>query len=101
MHAAQGMKISIKTIWFSSSLFPFEKNHNGYILIYLNYAIILFRQDQSENTSMSWESCERNTREILLDIISSAPDFWGRGPGFGAGISYNDPDALQDQCVIM
>ena len=30
----------------------------------------------------------------------SAPDFWGRGPGFESGIYHNDPDALQDHCVI-
>ena len=33
--------------------------------------------------------------------ISSAPDFWGRCPGFVSGISHNDPDALQDHWVIM
>ena len=27
-------------------------------------------------------------------LIGSAPDFWGRGPGFEFSISYNDPDAL-------
>ena len=31
-------------------------------------------------------------------LIGSAPDFWGRGPGFESGISHNDPDALQDHC---
>ena len=31
-------------------------------------------------------------------LIASAPDFWGRGPGFESGISHNDPDALQDHC---
>ena len=30
-------------------------------------------------------------------LIGSAPDFWGRGPGFESGFSHNDPDALQDQ----
>ena len=30
-----------------------------------------------------------------------APDFWGRGLGFEYRISHNDPDALQDHCVIM
>ena len=30
----------------------------------------------------------------------SSPDFWGRGPGFESGLSHNDPDALQDHCVI-
>ena len=34
-------------------------------------------------------------------LISSAPDFWGRGPGFEFGISHNESDALQDHCVIM
>ena len=34
-------------------------------------------------------------------LIANAPDFWGRGPGFESGISHNDPDALQDHCVIM
>ena len=34
-------------------------------------------------------------------LIGSAPDFWGRGPGFESGISHNDPDALPDHCVIM
>ena len=34
-------------------------------------------------------------------LISSAPDFWERGPGFECGISHNDPDALQDYCLIM
>ena len=33
-------------------------------------------------------------------LIGSAPDFWGRVPGFESGISHNDPDALQDYCVI-
>ena len=28
----------------------------------------------------------------------SAPNFWGRGPGFESGISHNNPDALQDHC---
>ena len=28
-------------------------------------------------------------------LIGSAPDFWGRGPGFESGISHNDPDALR------
>ena len=31
-------------------------------------------------------------------LIGSAPDFWGRGPGFKSGISHNDPDALKDHC---
>ena len=31
----------------------------------------------------------------------SAPDFWGRCPGFDSGIAHNDCDALQDLCVIM
>ena len=31
-------------------------------------------------------------------LIGSAPDFWGRCPGFESGISHNDPDALQDHC---
>ena len=34
-------------------------------------------------------------------LIGSAPDFWGRGPGFESGIYHNDPDALQDHCVIL
>ena len=34
----------------------------------------------------------------MLWLIGSAPDFWGRGPGFESGISHNDPDALQDHC---
>ena len=34
-------------------------------------------------------------------LIGSSPDFWGRGSGFESGISHNDPDALQDHCVIM
>ena len=33
--------------------------------------------------------------------LASAPDFWGRGPGFESGISHKDPDALQDHFVIM
>ena len=33
-------------------------------------------------------------------LIGIATDFWGRGPGF-AGISHNDPDALQDPCEIL
>ena len=28
-------------------------------------------------------------------------DFWGTGPGFESDISHNNPDALQDHCVIM
>ena len=37
------------------------------------------------------------------DVVAhwySAPDFWGRGPGFESGISHNYPYALQDHCVI-
>ena len=34
-------------------------------------------------------------------LIGKEPDIWGRGPGFKSGISHNDPDALQDHCVIM
>ena len=34
-------------------------------------------------------------------LVGSAPDFWGRGPGFESGISHNDPGALQDHCVIL
>ena len=34
-------------------------------------------------------------------LIGSAPDFWGRGPGFESGIYHNDPDALQDHCEKM
>ena len=30
----------------------------------------------------------------------SAPDFFGRGPGFEFRISHNNPDALQDHCVL-
>ena len=33
-------------------------------------------------------------------LIGSAPDLWGRGPGFESGISHNDPAALQDHCVM-
>ena len=36
------------------------------------------------------------------DVVAhwySAPDFWGRGPGFESDISHNDPDALQDHYV--
>ena len=32
-------------------------------------------------------------------LDGSAPDFWGRGPGFEFGISHNNPDALQDHCI--
>ena len=28
------------------------------------------------------------------------PDFWGRDPGFKSSISHNDPDVLQDHCII-
>ena len=31
----------------------------------------------------------------------SAPDLWGKDPEFEFDISHNDPDALQDHCVIM
>ena len=34
-------------------------------------------------------------------FIGSAPDFWGRVPGFESAVSNNNPDALQDHCVIM
>ena len=34
-------------------------------------------------------------------LVGSAPDFWGRGPGFESGIYHIDPDALQDRCEIM
>ena len=34
-------------------------------------------------------------------LFYRAPDHWSRGPGFESGISNNDPDALQDHCVIM
>ena len=27
-------------------------------------------------------------------LIGSAPDFWGRSPGFASGIYHNDPNAL-------
>ena len=37
----------------------------------------------------------------MLWLICSALDFWGRGPGFEFGVSHNDPDALQDHCVVM
>ena len=33
-------------------------------------------------------------------LIGSAPDFWGRGPGFESGISYTYPGVLQDPSVI-
>ena len=33
-------------------------------------------------------------------LIDSAPDFWGRSPGFESGIYHNGPDALQDHCEI-
>ena len=33
-------------------------------------------------------------------LIGSAPGFGGRGPGFKSSISHNDPDALQEHCVI-
>ena len=39
--------------------------------------------------------------EVMLWLIGSAPDFRSRGPGLESGISHNDPDALQDYCVIM
>ena len=32
-------------------------------------------------------------------FIGSAPDFWGRGPGFESGISINVPDVLQEHCL--
>ena len=34
-------------------------------------------------------------------LIGSAPDFWSRCPGFEFGVSHNDPDAMQDHCVVM
>ena len=34
-------------------------------------------------------------------LIGSTPDFWGRVPRFECCISHNDPDALQDHCVII
>ena len=37
----------------------------------------------------------------LSNIVNISPDFRGRGPEFESGISHNDPDALQDHCVIM
>ena len=33
----------------------------------------------------------------LIDVLA----FWNRGPGFEFEISPNDPEALQDHCVIM
>ena len=33
-------------------------------------------------------------------LIGSAPDFRGRDPRFESSISHNDPDELQDHCVI-
>ena len=33
-------------------------------------------------------------------LLRSAPDFWGRSPGFESVISNNDPDELQDHCVL-
>ena len=32
-------------------------------------------------------------------LNGSAPDYWGRGPGFESGISHDDSNALQDYCV--
>ena len=34
-------------------------------------------------------------------LIGSAPDFWGRGPGFESSISSNDPVSLEDHCEIL
>ena len=34
-------------------------------------------------------------------FIGSAPDFWGRIPGFKSGISHNDPGVLLDHCVTL
>ena len=33
-------------------------------------------------------------------LIGSAPDFWGKCPGFESSISHSVPDELQDHCVI-
>ena len=33
-------------------------------------------------------------------LLGCAPDFWGKGPGFESDISHNDPDGLQDHCVL-
>ena len=39
-------------------------------------------------------------REIWW-LIGSAPDFWSRVTGFESRISHNDPDKLQDNCVLI
>ena len=43
----------------------------------------------------------RSAATMIWRLIGSAPDIWGRGPGFGSGIFSHDPDALQDHCVII
>ena len=40
-------------------------------------------------------------RTFIGDVVAHcALDFWGRGPGFETGSFQNDPDAMQDHCVI-
>ena len=43
---------------------------------------------------------KRTQDKFNTEKLDSTPDFWGRGPRFESGISHNDPDALQDHCVI-
>ena len=38
---------------------------------------------------------------MMWRFIGGAPDFWGNGPGFESGISYNNLHALQDHGVKM
>ena len=41
-------------------------------------------------------------RTFIGDVVAHcALDFWGRGPGFETGSFQNDPDAMQDHCVVI
>ena len=50
---------------------------------------------------LSHVSCLKSPLVEMWWLIGSAPDFWGKGPGFESGVSHKDPEALQDHCVIM
>ena len=60
----------------------------------------LINQPERNGTTVrpSFGNTKEKVNWKLSWLTGSAPDFWGRGPGFESGISHSDPDALQDQC---
>ena len=49
----------------------------------------------------NWDPCACLAPSLLVWLIDSAPDLWGRGHGFESGIYHNDSDALQGHCLKM